>query len=69
MEEALLSVREIAKRLKVSRSFAYRILEVGTLPVVRIGKSVRVRPEDLREFIKCGGCERVPRLTRKESRS
>ena len=48
----LLSVREVAERLAVSRKTVYRLLERGDLPSVKIGWTVRVHPDDLAEFIK-----------------
>jgi putative molybdopterin biosynthesis protein len=47
----LLKPNEIAALLNISRSFAYQLLQTGAIPVVRIGKSCRVKPEDLTEFI------------------
>ena len=47
----LLSPNDIAKILRISRSFAYHLLQKGAIPVVRLGKSVRVRPKDLEVFI------------------
>jgi excisionase family DNA binding protein len=47
----LLKANEVAELLSVSRSFAYALMQTGQLPTVRLGRSVRVRPEDLEEFI------------------
>lgn len=47
----LLKPIEVARILDISRSMAYRLLSHGEIPVIRIGKSVRVRKEDLEEFI------------------
>ena len=47
----LLKAEEVAELLSVSRSFAYALMQSGQLPTVQIGRSVRVRPEDLEEFI------------------
>ena len=48
----LLKAEEVAELLSVSRSFAYALMQSGQLPTVQIGRSVRVRPEDLEEFIR-----------------
>ena len=48
----LLKAKEVADLLSVSRSFAYSLMQSGQLPTVQLGRSVRVRPEDLEEFIK-----------------
>ena len=52
MEERLLKSDEIAEILHISRSMAYLLMKRGDLPSVRIGSSVRVRHEDLEEYIK-----------------
>jgi len=48
----LLNSKQVAQRLGVSKSFAYALMRRGELPVVRMGKAVRVRPQDLDAFIK-----------------
>jgi excisionase family DNA binding protein len=47
----LLNAHEIAEALSVGLSTVYLLLERGELTCIRIGRSVRVRPEDLEEFI------------------
>jgi len=47
----LLKADEVAERLNISRRFAYSLMKTGQLPTVRIGRSVRVHPRDLNEFI------------------
>jgi excisionase family DNA binding protein len=47
----LLTGNEVAEILKVSRSFAYSLMKKGDIPVVRIGRSVRVNLEALNTFI------------------
>jgi excisionase family DNA binding protein len=49
--EKLFKGSEVARLLNVSRSFAYLIMQSGELPTVRLGRSVRVRPSDLRNYI------------------
>lgn len=49
--ERLLTVREVADRLGISLSSAYRIANSGSLRVRRISGARRVRPEDLEQFI------------------
>ena len=48
----LLTMKNVSNILSVSTSFAYRLGRQGKLPVVRLGRSVRVRKSDLEEFIK-----------------
>lgn len=47
----LLRPSDVAKRLNISTSFAYRLMQTGAIPVVRIGTACRVRPQDLEEYI------------------
>jgi excisionase family DNA binding protein len=47
----LLTASQVAERLNTSKSFAYSLMKKREIPVVQIGKSVRVRQEDLEEFI------------------
>jgi len=60
MEERLLNSEEVAEILHISRSMAYLLMKRGDLPAVRIGSSVRVRPEDLDEYIKLNASLRPP---------
>jgi excisionase family DNA binding protein len=47
----LLRIEQIADRLSVSRSMAWRIIALGHLRSVRIGRAVRVRPQDLDDYL------------------
>jgi excisionase family DNA binding protein len=49
--EKLLKANDVAKLLNISRSFAYQLLQTGAIPVIRLGKSCRVKPQDLVEYI------------------
>lgn len=51
MTNQLLKPKEVAERLNVSRSQAYVLIRDGLIPNLRFGRCVRVRPEDLEEFI------------------
>lgn len=51
MEKLLLRPTEVAEALGVGRSKAYQMMASGLLPVVRIGKSVRVPVVQLREWL------------------
>ena len=51
MLKPLLTCKEVAEVLKVSRSRAYRIMGRGDFPVLHIGKLRRVRPEDVDRYI------------------
>ena len=51
MEAKLLTPAVVAEILRVSMAKAYTLLKQGEIPVVRIGKNVRVRREDLERYI------------------
>ena len=47
----LLKAEEVAERLNICKSFAYSLMKTGQLSTVQIGRSVRVRPQDLEDYI------------------
>jgi excisionase family DNA binding protein len=47
----LYTLDETAERLRASVSTVKRLAREGLLPVVHVGRSARVRPEDLRRYI------------------
>jgi excisionase family DNA binding protein len=47
----LLRVREVAERLGVSNATVYGLCERGELPYVWVVTSMRIRPDDLEEFV------------------
>ena len=49
--EKLLKPEEVANLLTISRSFAYQLMQTGQIPTVRLGRSCRVRPQDLAEYL------------------
>lgn len=55
-EDLLLTIPQVAKRLKVSDYRAYELARQGSLQSVRLGKSVRVKPSAVAEYLaKHGG--------------
>jgi excisionase family DNA binding protein len=50
--QPLLTATDVSYRLHISRSCTYALMQSGVIPTVRIGKSRRVRSEDLESFIK-----------------
>jgi len=50
-EPLLLTIPEAARLLRVSRAQAYQLAARGDLPVVRIGRSVRVRADRLERWL------------------
>ncbi len=51
-EKLLLRIEEAAERLSISRSKTYELISTGGLPVVRLGRSVRIPTEALRQWIR-----------------
>ncbi len=47
----LLRLHEVADRLSISTSMAWKLIAYGHLPSVRIGRAVRVRPTDLEAYL------------------
>lgn len=48
----LLTVDDVAEALQSSTKTVRRLIEHGDLPHLRVGRLVRVRPEDFERFIK-----------------
>lgn len=62
MERLLLRAEEAAKLLGLGRAKLYMMMASGELPTVRIGRSVRVPLDKLREWVdKRAGSSVVPR--------
>ena len=50
-EKHLLRAAEAANLLNVSKSKVYQMIKNGIIPCVKFGRSVRIRKQDLKEFI------------------
>lgn len=50
-ENFLYSVKEAARRLGISRSLAYELVESGELPSVRIHSKILIRSDDLDTYV------------------
>jgi excisionase family DNA binding protein len=46
-----LTVREVATALRVSNMTVYRLVSSGELPSVKVGRSVRLRAEDVEGYL------------------
>ena len=51
----LFRIPEVAKMLSISPERAYELARSGALPVVRLGRQLRVDPNALAEWVKKGG--------------
>lgn len=45
------TVAEVAQALRVSNMTVYRLIKAGQLPAVRVGKSYRLREEDVDRYL------------------
>jgi excisionase family DNA binding protein len=45
------TVAEVASQLRVSNMTVYRLVQAGQLPAVRVGRSYRIRPEDVDRYL------------------
>lgn len=51
MMRELLTVAEVAEMLRVSTMTVYRLIRTGEMPAVRVGRSYRVRHDDLERYL------------------
>jgi excisionase family DNA binding protein len=47
-----LTVAEVATVMRVSKMTVYRLVHAGELPAVRVGRSFRVREDDVNEYMR-----------------
>ena len=50
-EVRLLTVNEVADLLRVSRMTVYRLIKTGEMPALRVGRSYRLREEDIHSYL------------------
>ncbi len=50
-QSQFMTVGEVASVLRVSSMTVYRLINAGELPAVRIGRSFRLRAEDLDRYL------------------
>ena len=46
-----LTVAEVAKMMRVSKMTVYRLVQAGALPAVRVGRSYRIREDDVDRYL------------------
>jgi excisionase family DNA binding protein len=46
-----LTVAEVASQLRVSNMTVYRLVQAGEIPAVRVGRSYRIREDDLDKYL------------------
>jgi excisionase family DNA binding protein len=55
MTKELLTLEETARVLHVKYGRAAELAREGVIPVVRLGRQIRINPDDLNQFIANGG--------------
>jgi excisionase family DNA binding protein len=50
-QQQYLKVPEVAEELRIARSRAYELVANGTIPAVKIGRSVRVSRKELERWL------------------
>lgn len=46
-----MTVNEVADLLRVSRMTVYRLIKTGEMPALRVGRSYRLREEDIHSYL------------------
>ncbi len=49
--EPILTVPEVSRYLKLSKSKVYYLIQKGQIPYLRIGRNVRIRESDLKKWV------------------
>jgi excisionase family DNA binding protein len=50
-EDIILTIPEVARYLKISKSKIYRLLSKKEIPHIKIGRNVRIRQTDLQTWV------------------
>jgi excisionase family DNA binding protein len=50
-EDTILTIPEVARYLKISKSKIYRLLSKKEIPHIKIGRNVRIRQADLQMWV------------------
>lgn len=51
MTDEYMTVEEIATTLRLSKMTVYRLVNIGELPAIQIGRSLRVKRADLEAYV------------------
>jgi excisionase family DNA binding protein len=51
VDDAFLTVAEVAERMRVSKMTVYRLVHAGSLPAVRFGRTIRVESRAVHQLI------------------
>lgn len=50
--EPLLTVEDLCVKLRVKKRYVYKLTQEGRIPYVKIGKYLRFRPSEIREWLR-----------------
>lgn len=50
-QERMYKVEDVQRRLGVGRATAYKLISKGEIPSYRVGRALRVKPEDMDSFL------------------
>ncbi|HBV89289.1 helix-turn-helix domain-containing protein [Desulfosporosinus sp.] len=50
-DKEIMTLRQVAEYLQISEVTTYRLVQDGKIPAFKVGRSWRVKKEDLNEFI------------------
>ena len=59
MNQEILTVKEVAKYLRVTPDTVYRLSKRGTIPASKVGRHIRFKREDIEEFLATSKPERL----------
>ena len=51
MKNQLMKVKQVSQKLNLSIHHTYTLIRLGEIPSVRIGKNIRIIPQDLNKYI------------------
>ena len=49
--EEIMTIPEVARYLKLSKSKVYYLVQIGEIPHLKLGRNVRIRDVDLKKWI------------------
>jgi len=59
-EFRLMTARQVAEVLSVTRTRVYELAAMGAIPAVRLGRQIRFDADALRKFVAAGGAPQRP---------
>ena len=65
----LLSITEVCQELRMGKSWVYRRIQSGEIPSVKLGHNIKVRREDLEEYLERQRTGLLPQSPRSQPRS